>query len=208
MGQALFMQKMMKDMVPICYKNVKLGLYEIDEYGNIWSNYKNDYLKPNKDKNGYLKIKLSGGSRNNPCYVRIATLVAWHFLGEPKNLKDPTINHIDGNILNNHYSNLEWIERGINSSIRKNKGIGSKNHQSKLNEEQVKEICELLVNTELSIYSIGKKFNVSASTINNILSQKTWKNISTKYNFNCRTLIRDSKGILKTYNSNLHEGVK
>ena len=112
-------------MKPIVYKNVKPGLYLIDENGNIYSNYKQDFMKPNIDKDGYLKIKLSSGCRENPCYVRIATLVAYHFLGEPpNNLKDPTINHIDGNKTNNNYKNLEWIERGTNSAIRNNKGVG------------------------------------------------------------------------------------
>ena len=63
-------------MEPICYKNVKEGLYLIDEDGNIWSNYKKGYMSPTKGKDGYLKIKLSGGSREDKCYVRIATLVA------------------------------------------------------------------------------------------------------------------------------------
>ena len=182
----------MKDIV---YKNVKEGLYKIDEYGNIWSNYKKGYLSPAKDKDGYLKIKLSGGSRNQKCYVRIATLVAWHFIGRPpEELNDPTINHIDGNILNNHFSNLEWIERGINSSIRKNKGSGICNHEAKLNEREVKEICELLCKTTLTIQEIGNKYGVEKSTISNILRRKTWKEITNNYDFSHRKLIRNEKG--------------
>jgi len=50
-------------------------------------------------------------------------LVAIFFIGPPPvDLKDPTVNHIDGNITNNHFTNLEWMERGKNSSIRLNKG--------------------------------------------------------------------------------------
>ena len=112
-------------MVPICLEGVKKDLYYIEEDGRIWSNYKKDYMRPKTDKNGYLNIALSGGSRDKRKYYRIATLVGLTFLGNPPlEMKDPTINHIDGNILNNHYSNLEWIERSTNSSIRKNKGQG------------------------------------------------------------------------------------
>ena len=197
-----FMIKMMKDMVPICYKNVKEGLYLIDEYGNIYSNYKKDYLTPTKDKDGYLKIKLSGGSRENKCYVRIATLVAWSFIGAPPTtIKDPTINHKDGNILNNHYSNLEWVERSKNSSIRFNKGQGKLNHEAKLTEEQVHEICNLLINTNISYQEICDKYNIAKSTISSIKNQKSWINITKQYDFSCRQTIRNEKGQFENINT-------
>ena len=171
-------------MVPILIDGVKPNLYEIEEDGRIWSNYKHDYMTPSKDKDGYFKIKLSGGDRQHQKYFRIATLVAINYIGwPPENLKDPTINHIDGNIQNNHYTNLEWVERGYNSSIRKNTGQGSLNHEAKLNEQQVKEICELLVNTNLSYQNICDKYNIKKSTISNIKNQKTWKNITNQYDF-------------------------
>lgn len=50
-------------MVPILINGVKPNLYEIEEDGRIWSNYKHDYIIPSKDKDGYLKVNLSGGDR-------------------------------------------------------------------------------------------------------------------------------------------------
>lgn len=171
-------------MKPIVYKNVKPGLYLIDENGNIYSNYKQDFMKPNIDKDGYLKIKLSSGCRENPCYVRIATLVAYHFLGEPpNNLKDPTINHIDGNKTNNNYKNLEWIERGTNSAIRNNKGVGEENHEAILTSTEVHEICKLLLNSGLTYEQIGSRYGVTKSTISNIKNGKNWKHITVQYGF-------------------------
>ena len=197
--------KEIADMVPICYKNVKKDLYEIDEFGNIYSKYKKDFLKPNKDKDGYLRIKLSGGSREEKCYVQIATLVAWHYIGPPpETIIDPTINHRDGNILNNHYSNLEWMSRSKNSSIRKNKGEGSQNHEAKLDEKEVFEICELLINTELSLEEIANKFSVDKTTISNIKQKKSWKKITQQYDFSCRQTIRDEKGQFKTINTRIN----
>ena len=188
---------------PVIYKNIKLGLYEIDEYGNIYSNYKKDYIMPVLDKDGYLKISLSGGNRKTKCTVRIATLVAVHYIGNPsKNLKDPTINHINGKILDNHYSNLEWIERSKNSSIRKNKGIGSINHEAILNEKDVQEICNLLMNTHLSYKEIGSIYNVKKSTISNIKQKKTWKHVTNNYSLlhKCRQTKRKPNGTFETYN--------
>ena len=196
---------------PIIYKNIKLGLYEIDEFGNIYSNYKNDYLIPTPDKDGYLKVSLSGGDRNTKCTVHIATLVAVHFIGNPpKDLKDPTVNHINSKILDNHYSNLEWIERSKNSSIRKNKGIGSMNHEAILNEKDVDEICNLLINTHLSYKEIGDIYNVEKSTISNIKQRKTWKHITNNYSLlhKCRQTKRNSNGTFETYNPFLITGTK
>ena len=191
-------------MVPICIDGVKEGLYFIEEDGRIFSLYKKDYLKPRKDKDGYLKINLSGGSRKSKKYFRIASLVALTFIGKPpKTLSDPTINHIDGNKTNNHYSNLEWCERGKNSSIRKNKGIGINNHETILNESQVEENCKILVNTNLTLQEIANRFSVNKSTINNIKQKKTWKNITEKYDFSCRITIRNSLGQFETINTNI-----
>ena len=185
-------------MVPIQYKNVKLGLYLIDEYGRVYSNYKKGYMTPTKDKDGYLKLTLSGGNRGNRCYVRVATLVAWHFIGPPTGLIDPTVEHKDGNKENNHYTNLCWLERGINSSIRCNKGQGATNPAAVLNEEKVKRICELLISTSKSYQEIATLFGVDKSTIALIKNKKTWKDITKTYDFSCRMVIRNQLGQFKT----------
>lgn len=188
-------------MVPISIEGVKPGLYELEEDGRVWSNYKKGYLAPSTDKNGYLRVRLSGGSRNDKKDYRIATLVALVFIGPPPdNISDPTINHIDGNITNNHFTNLEWMERGMNSSIRKNKGIGENNHEAKLTKEQVYEICELLVNTNTSYDDISKIYNINKSTISRIKNKKGWKEITESYDFSCRINIRDEKGRFKNVN--------
>lgn len=186
--------QVLKDVI---YKDIK-QLYKIDEYGNIYSKYKKAYLKPRKDKDGYLKISLSG--ENRTIEAKVATLVAYNFIGEPpSNLKDPTIDHIDNNRLNNYYKNLRWLERSENSSIRKNKGVGELNHEAKLKEEQVLEICELLMKNNLTLKQIGLKYNVSKHTISNIRRKTTWKNITKNYDFPVLEIKRDNNG--KFYSS-------
>ncbi|HBJ1650924.1 TPA: hypothetical protein LA460_000143 [Clostridium botulinum] len=137
-------------------RKIKPNLYKINEYGELYSLYFNKILSPSKDKDGYLKIMLmcNDGKRHS---FRLATLVILAFKGEPnENIKDPTVNHIDENILNNHFNNLEWIERSINSSIRSGKPIGEKkNGSSTLTEKQVIEIAELLKEGKLNMVEIG-----------------------------------------------------
>jgi hypothetical protein len=69
-------------MIELKYPNVKIGAYFLEENGAIYSVYKKDYMTPIKDKDGYLKINLrkqNGGLIS----VRIATLVAYTYLGPP-----------------------------------------------------------------------------------------------------------------------------
>lgn len=178
----------------IKYKDVK-PIYFIDEFGNIYSKYKKDFMKPKKDKNGYLSITLSGF--NKTIYVRIATLVIYSFVGKPpKIIQDPTVDHIDGNILNNHYTNLRWLERSVNSSIRKNRGksSGELNHEAKLTKKQVLEISELLVEDKLSLKQIGDIYNVSKSTISNIKRKVNWIDTTRNYTFPKAIVKRDNAG--------------
>lgn len=169
---------------PIIINGVKDGLYEVYEDGRIWSNYKNDFLVPKEDRDGYFEVMLSGGSRGKRKYIRVHTIVAKHFIGEPpSNMLDPTVNHIDNNPKNNIYTNLEWIERGKNSSIRKNKGVGEQNHEAILTESQVVSICDMLINTNLTLQKIADIFNVHKSTISNIKRKKNWKHITKQYDF-------------------------
>lgn len=61
-------------------------------------------LKPSMNKYGYLQVILTrNGIRKT---YTVHQLVAKTFIVNP--LKKPTVNHVDGNKLNNDVSNLEW----------------------------------------------------------------------------------------------------
>lgn len=67
-------------------------------------NRKGKQLKPKVDRYGYETIVLTkDGMRKN---YTIHKLVALAFIPNPEN--KPTVNHKDGNKLNNNVSNLEW----------------------------------------------------------------------------------------------------
>ncbi len=161
----------------ITHEKIKKDSYTIDEYGRIYSLLNNYYLKSGKDKDGYARITLQGANGER-CSFKIHSLILLMFVGNsPKEMKDPTCNHIDEDIKNNHYLNLEWMERGVNSSIRKRKPVGELNGASVLSEGNVLKICQMLQD-EVSLTKIANIFLVNKSTISNIRNRKTWSYIS------------------------------
>lgn len=79
--------------------------YDVYEDGKIFSHYRNRFLKPDLTKLGYLQVSLTIDKKL--IRYKVHRLVALLFLEE--NIENKlTVNHKDGNKLNNHYSNLEW----------------------------------------------------------------------------------------------------
>ena len=78
-------------------------LYTIWEFGNVY-NQKGLELKASPcSKRGYLRVWLykSWKRKEQPIHRLVAkNFIDWY---------NETVNHIDWNKLNNHYSNLEWL---------------------------------------------------------------------------------------------------
>jgi hypothetical protein len=96
-----------------------VGKYEVSDRGQIRSAVNGRFqgskpgriLKQVPDKRGYLRVNLWFNSRGS--LTRVHKIVAEAFLGErPEGL---TINHIDGNKVNNHVENLEYVTNKENA---------------------------------------------------------------------------------------------
>lgn len=86
------------------------GKYTITQQGDV-VNAKGKTLMFNiNKKTGYKTIAL--WKNNKGSTKTIHRLVAITYLPNPYNL--PEVNHIDGNKLNNHVDNLEWVTRSGN----------------------------------------------------------------------------------------------
>lgn len=84
--------------------------YEVDEYGNVYSHLSKRNLTwsispQHHDK--YAKVMLTKADKTGTKFITVHRLVAYSFL--PKPFVKNYVNHIDGNIHNNHVSNLEWV---------------------------------------------------------------------------------------------------
>lgn len=90
------------------------GLYTVDEYGNVYSIRTNKYLKPRLDKDGYMRVHLCN-HRTNDKIAFVHRLVAEAFVSNDNPLVNISVDHIDANKLNNHYSNLQWLSLSDNT---------------------------------------------------------------------------------------------
>lgn len=107
---------------------------------------------------------------------QIQSLVMTAFIGGPPNNME--ICHNDGDGRNNTLTNLRYDTRASNCEDRKRHGtapVGSRHGQAKLTETDVLEIRRLAVSTDQRI--LAKKFNVSQSSISQIITETTWRHI-------------------------------
>ena len=158
------------------------GDYKINEMGEVFSVKYNrtKKLKPRISHDGYVWYNLCKNGKQKTC--RANRLVAENYIDNPKN--KPTVNHIDGNKLNNAVDNLEWSTRkeqmehayklGLKEPVR-----GTNQGNSVLTEEQVKEIREIYKahSKEFGMRALSKKYNVSEPCIFRCVKGKTYKNI-------------------------------
>ena len=79
--------------------------YQVSENGEIWSTKSQKFLAQHI-KNGYKTINIKGNTH------LVHRLIAKAYI--PNNDDNLVVNHKDGNKLNNHYTNLEWITQKEN----------------------------------------------------------------------------------------------
>lgn len=148
--------------------------YYITQNGDVIRD--NLTLKKSFNNIGYERIVLNVNGKK--VHKLIHRMVAETYLPNPNNLSE--VDHIDRDKSNNNVFNLEWVtteenkNRALRSgSIRKGESHG----KSKLTKIDVEYIRNNYIprHKEYGIRGLGRKFNVAAGTIRDVLNKITWK---------------------------------
>jgi hypothetical protein len=130
--------------------------------------YKGCIIKPYKHNTGYLwtRTKINGNVSRFPIHREVAR----HYL--PTWDENLVVDHIDADVYNNHYRNLQMLSRVDNVL----KGIYFDGNRSnvKLSYALACEIRKLAEGGD-NVSDLAKKYNVSWPTIRSILKFKTYR---------------------------------
>jgi len=110
-------------------------LYAVGEDGEIYSFTTKKFRKISISHGRYKRIDLY--KEGNFKMFSVHRLVAERFVKNP--YKKPCVNHIDGNKLNNHYTNLEWCTHKENMKHALDNNLMSR----KMTDEKIKYMCKL-----------------------------------------------------------------
>jgi len=163
------------------YKDIKghEGRYQVSNYGNVKSYYKNGKIlkmKPFSDSQGYKRVELKDKGH------MVHRLVASAFLGDIP--EGHEVNHLDCNTGNNNLDNLEICTPSENMKHAYKMGVvkipdnsGGKNGMAKLTKKDVLQIREMYDN-KVSAKEIHKLFpNIKLPTIYTIGCRRSWKSV-------------------------------
>lgn len=180
-----------EEYLPIDYPGIRKGVYFINDNGtSIISTLHHKVPKKiaiSLDQDGYCKTMLQHEFSDKSILVHIHKLVMYtHKILPPKNMIDPTIDHIDGNKINNDISNLRWLERRDNSYLctKRVSTKGECNGDCEITEEMAKSVIQDLIEDDSNPINIARKYNIPYSIVYSIKRKTSWTHLTENINFN------------------------
>lgn len=156
-------------------------LYHISNQGRVkrkeyiasnGSTYRERVLVGSKHLDGYVYVSLlmSDGTRKQKTKHRLA---ASTFIDNKDNYKE--VNHKDGNKMNNHISNLEWVSSSQNQIHAIKEKLQPKaitTYKGKLTKKQRDDVIEKFNSSNISRKQLAEEYSVSHTTICSIINNK------------------------------------
>lgn len=151
--------------------------YKISTLGRIYSITRRTCLKVKRlGGRGYYQVRLS--KNGNYYYKNLHRLLAEVFIPNPNNLR--TVNHINGNKLDNRLENLEWSDdcRQQHQACV----IGLKpTTQPILTEQEILDVYKRYFEEGESMYSIAKRYKTRKQQIAKLVKGQRHKSLYRQY---------------------------
>ena len=135
--------------------------YEVWEDGTIISKRFKKPMKPALNSSGYYAMSLQLNKVEKRQYVH--RIVAQLFVDNPDN--KPEVNHKDGNKLNNHASNLEWVTRTENMQHAFSNGLVDNESNRPHNHFNRRKIAAMYDTGKYTMAELGRMFGVTSTSI-------------------------------------------
>lgn len=134
----------------ITYPNVREKEYIITDQGTIIDLVYKRVVRYFLDKDGYMRVALRVKENSNgrpSMNFSIHRIVAWEFCENPNPEMYNVVNHLDGRVMHNDSTNLEWTSVAGNTQHAETNGLrtsrGEKNRTSIFNEGFAHQVCKL-----------------------------------------------------------------
>lgn len=171
------MDEAWKDLI---YQSRNYGeRFEISTDGKIGNKLTGTILKLTVNRQGYLSVCVSLGSKSNLKLLKLHKVIAETFIENTEN--KPIINHKDGNKLNNSLENLEWCTYKENSQHALKMGLlvvrkGFECSRSKLTREDVIFIRNNYKprDNKYGSRALGRKFGIDHMQILKVVNNITY----------------------------------
>lgn len=173
---------------------MKIGDLKVKKSG-LWPNYcaskcgrvfrintKKEMKRNPHGRSGYLAFRASHNNKPKNVFVHKIVADCWVYNPDPK--RKQQVNHLDGNKLNNYYTNLEWVTSSQNQQHALKTGLKQSTNQlynSSLTNAEVHRVCQLLEDG-VRVIDIANIFDVSTDIIRKIKSGDTYFTIRVLYN--------------------------
>lgn len=154
--------------------------YAVSEHGEVMRRHGGKGTAPGLVLRGYIlntgyrmfDLHPGGGKRVRALAHRLVC-ETWH---GPQPPDRPEVDHLDGDRLNNHHTNLRWVSRAANEANKIARGMGNagaRHGMAKLVEKDVRAIR----NDSRSHRHIAAEYGIAPSTVSQIKGGARWAHI-------------------------------
>ena len=149
-------------------KKLTIDDYLITKEGDIINKITGHKLSPQPNGKGYLRVSIGGK------LMFVHRLVAEKYVPNPEGKEQ--VNHKDGNKLNNHADNLEWVSNQENRTHAVEHKLHLQGKDCPYSKLTLEDVEYIRMHDALSSTYLADKFGVSRATINDVKKYRTWKN--------------------------------